>query len=328
MIRTRFTELFDLDHPVMSAPMAMHSGGTLAGAVSAAGGLGAFGGVHSSKGPEWLQGEVDIIRAKTDRPFAIGFITPFLANTMALFEAALAAKPAAIAFSFSDPSGWVEQAAAAGAKAICQVQTPEAAAMAVDAGADVLVVQGTEAGGHTGTMSLLPLLSSVVADYPDMPVLAAGGIGDGRTLAAALTAGADGAWLGTAFLATDEAVEIDELNKELIIASDGADTVFTQAYDILSGAPWPAGIGERVRRNDFTERWAGRTDELRAQREELAANRGRHDYGATPDPSSDPVLYGQSAALVSSIRPAARVVQSISQEAEHVLRTRSVNLLD
>src|SRR3954447_10777562 len=101
MIRTRFTDLFGLDHPIMSAPMANHSGGTLAAAVSAAGGLGAFGGLNPG-GPDWVTGQVEHVRSVTDRPFAIGFITPFLGFTEAMFDAALAAGPSAIALSFSD----------------------------------------------------------------------------------------------------------------------------------------------------------------------------------------------------------------------------------
>lgn len=327
MLRTRFTEMFGLAHPVMSAPMALHSGGTLAGAVSEAGGLGSFGGVHPAKGPDWIRSEIATIRARTDRPFAVGFITPFLAFTEPLFEATLAEGPAAVAFSFADPGPWMARTKAAGARVMCQVQTFDAADVAVAAGADVLVAQGTEAGGHTGTMSLLPFLAAVVARHPDLPVLAAGGIGDGATLAAALTAGADGAWLGTAFLATPEAIEVHDAHKRLIVESDGGDTVFTRAYDIVSGLPWPAEIGERVRHNRFTDEWSEREAELRARREELAPPAGSSPFEAPPDPDSDAVLYGQSAAFVHDVRPAGDVVRSISEAAEAVLRARPGSLL-
>ncbi|HUF33169.1 MAG TPA: nitronate monooxygenase, partial [Acidimicrobiales bacterium] len=247
-MKTRFTEMFGLAHPVMSAPMAVHSGGTLAAAVTAAGGLGSFGAMHPTKGPEWVVAEIAAIRAATDGPFAVGFITPFLSFAEALFDATLAEHPPVVALSFADPGPWAARAREAGAKVMCQVQTFDGAAMAVDAGADVIVAQGTEAGGHTGSMSLLPLLAGVVERHPEVPVLAAGGIADGRTLAAALMAGAEGAWVGTAFLATPEAVEVHDVHKRLIVESDGDDTVFTRAYDITSGLPWPAEIGERVRR--------------------------------------------------------------------------------
>jgi nitronate monooxygenase len=312
VLRTRFTELFGIEHPVMSAPMAMHSGGTLAAAVSAAGGLGSFGGVNT-EGAGWVRAQIELVRASTDRPFGIGFITPFLTFTEALFDAAVEGRPDVIALSFADPAPWVGRAKDAGARVVCQVQTLGDADLAVEAGADVLVAQGTEAGGHTGTMSLLPLLSAVVDRHPDVPVLAAGGIGDGRTLAAALLAGADGAWLGTAFLATPEAVEIGDDHKQAIVSSDGGDTIFTRAYDIASGLPWPAGIGERVRRDSFTDEWSERESELRDRRTEV-----------TPPKS---LLYGQSAGFVRQIRPAADVVRSICEDAERILRARPGELI-
>ena len=203
--------MFGLDDPIMSAPMVGHSGGRLAGAVSAAGALGSFGGMHPRHEPVWVREQIALVREITDRPFAVGFITPFLEIAEPFLMAALDEQPPAVCFSFGDPAPWADRARAAGAKVICQVQDHETAAMAIDAGADILVAQGTEAGGHTGGMSLLPFLASVVERYPDVPVLAAGGIADGRTLAAALVAGADGAMLGTAFLATPEAVEIDDV---------------------------------------------------------------------------------------------------------------------
>jgi nitronate monooxygenase len=230
------------------------------------------------------------------------------------FDAALEARPDAIALSFGDPGECGRRVKDAGIKLICQVQTFADAELAVTAGADVIVAQGTEAGGHTGTMTLLPLLAGIAEAFPDVPILAAGGVGDGRTLAAALVAGADGAWLGTAFLATTEAVDIGTEHKNAIVASDGADTVLTRAYDIHSGLPWPAGIGERVRRDAFTDEWSGREAVLRETREQVT-------LGARP------LLYGQSARFVREIRPVADVVLGISREAEQVLRSRPHDLL-
>ena len=304
--------MFGLEHPVMSAPMAMHSGGTLAAAVSAAGGLGSFGGVNA-QGPDWVRSQADLVRERTDRPFAIGFITPFLGFTSDNFDAALQARPAAVALSFSDPGDWGRRVKDAGCRLICQVQTFADVDLALAAGADVLVAQGTEAGGHTGTMTLLPLLCGIADEHPDTPLLAAGGIASGRTLATVLLAGADGAWLGTAFLATPEAIEIDDDHRRAIVASDGADTVFTRAYDIASGMPWPAGIGERVRRDTFTEEWAEREADLRTHVGDVASPR--------------PILFGQSAHFVSSVRPARDVVQDLSREAERLLRERPAALV-
>jgi nitronate monooxygenase len=163
-------------------------------------------------------------------------------------------------------------------------------------------------------MTLLPLLCGIAEQHPDVPLLAAGGIADGRALAAALLAGADGAWLGTAFLATHEAVEIRDALKDAIVASDGGDTVFTRAYDIVSGLPWPAGIGERVKRDAFTEEWAEREAELRA-----------HVAEAEPPGA---MLFGQSARFVESVQPAAEVVRRISEGAERVLCERPGRLVE
>jgi nitronate monooxygenase len=278
-----------------------------------------------------MKGEIATIRAASDGPYGVGFITAFLPMFEPLFEAALAgdgtAPPAVVALSFGDPQPWAERARRAGARVMCQVQTYDDASRAVDAGADVLVVQGTEAGGHTGTMSLLPFLARAAQRWPDVPLLAAGGIADGRTLAAALTAGADGAWLGTALLATPEAVEVHDVHKELIVASDGGDTVLTRVYDIVSGLPWPAGIAERQRRNRFTEEWTGREVELTTRREEFAPAPGKVPFADPPDPDTDSVLYGQSAAFVDAVRPAADVLRTICADAEAILRTRPSALL-
>jgi nitronate monooxygenase len=329
MLRTRFTEMFGITHPVMSAPMALHTGGRLAGAVTAAGALGSFGGINPGRGPEWIEAEIATIRAQTDGPFAVGYITAFIPMFEKLFDAALSAEhpPAVIALSFGDPQPWLDRAKAAGATVMCQVQTLDDASRAVDAGTDVLVVQGTEAGGHTGTMSLLPFLATAAERWPAIPLLAAGGIADGRTLAAALTAGADGAWLGTAFMATPEAVEVHDINKDLIVASDGGDTVFDWAYDIVSGLPWPEGIGMRLRRNRFTDEWAGREAELRARRKEGTAPPGQIPSDQPPNPDTDMILYGQSAAFVTAVRPAADVVRKVCEEAESLLRSRPGQLL-
>jgi nitronate monooxygenase len=325
MLKTRITEMFGVDYPIMSAPMAMHSGGRLAAAVSKAGGIGSFGAIHLSKGPDWLLGEIDHIRSQTDRPFGVGFITNFIPMFQGLFDATIEAKPPIVALSFGDPAPYIERAKAAGARVMCQVQTFAAAEAAVAAGADVLVAQGNEAGGHTGTMNLLPFLVRLLEAFPDTPVMAAGGISTGRALAAVLAAGADGAWAGTAFLASPEAVEIREGHKQKVIESDGEDTVFTEIFDKLSGAPWPAGIGGRVWKNRLVEEWTGRERELPANREAIAAQ-----YMAAADNSDANVLdlyMGQGAAAVTAVRPAADVLRDICDSAEQILRERSSQLL-
>jgi nitronate monooxygenase len=323
MLTTRFTERFGLECPIMSAPMALHVGGTLASAVSEAGALGSFGGV-TDKGSDWVREQIALVRSKTDRPFAVGFITAFLPAFEQHFQIVLHQRVPVVAFSFGDPASYVERAKAGGANVICQVQTLEAAQRALDLGADAIVVQGNEAGGHTGTMNLLPFLSRVLDDAPGVPVLASGGIASGRSLAAVLAAGADGAWLGTALLATPEAIETSDARKERIAASDGQDTVFTTVFDRIAGLPWPEGIGERVQRSRFEEEWRGRDEELRERREELSAKVA--EARASDDFTVAPVLMGQSATSVNAIRPAAEVVRAICEDAERILRERTETL--
>jgi nitronate monooxygenase len=325
MLRTRFTQLLGIEYPIMSAPMAMHSGGTLAAAVSAAGGLGTFGGVNPPAGEHWVRDQIALVRKKTDRPFGVGFITPFLPAFEQQFQAAIDGLAPAVVFSFTDPLPYLARVKDAGLLAICQVQTLEGARLAVDAGADVLVAQGNEAGGHTGTMNLLPLLASVLDAYPDLPVLAAGGIASARALAAVLAAGADGVILGTAFLATPEAVEVAEAHKQRIVQSDGQDTVYTEVFDMLGIAPWPKGIAGRVWRNAFAEEWVGREAELRERRDEIApqllAAEQRGDLNHTA------VYYGQGAGAIDAVRPAAEVLCAICEGAERIIRERASGLL-
>ena len=214
MLYTRYTELLGLDYAVMSAPMSGHSGSRLAASVSLAGGLGTFGGTNEL-GPEWLRQQISHVRSQTDRPFGVGFISQLIEYDTTNIEIALEERVPVFIFSFADPEPWLSRAKDTGAVTMCQVQSLELARQAVDAGADVLLAQGNEAGGHTGEINLLPLLVDLVERYPGVPVLAAGGITNGRALAGVLAAGAEGASLGTAMLATQEAVEVpDNLRRE------------------------------------------------------------------------------------------------------------------
>jgi nitronate monooxygenase len=198
--------------------------------------------------------QVKLVRQRTDRPFGVGFISASLPLFPQFFHVAIEAKVPVIVLSFGGLQPWLEKAKVSGATVICQVQTIEHAQQAVLGGANVLVAQGNEAGGHTGRMNLLPFLTHILDLFPSTPVMAAGGIADGRSLAACLAAGADGAWLGTAFLATPEAVEISNGYKDAIVESNGEDTVYTSVFDIVQGLPWPEGIAGRVRRNLFTHK--------------------------------------------------------------------------
>ncbi|MGH8246808.1 MAG: NAD(P)H-dependent flavin oxidoreductase [Gammaproteobacteria bacterium] len=329
MIHTRLTELFDLDYPVMSAPMSFHSGGMLAAAVSRAGGLGTFGATNLA-GAEWVHEQIRYVRGKTERPFGVGFVAHFMSFFEANFDAALKERVPVIALSFGETREWIGKAKDAGATVICQIQRFDQGEQALAAGADVLVAQGNEAGGHTGTMAMLPLLTQTVEAHPGVPVLAAGGIASGRSLAAVLAAGAEGAWVGTAFLATPEAIEISDAYKQIIVNGGAEDTTYTSIFDTIETRyfdlpDWPAGIAARMYRNKFVKEWEGHEAQLADHLTEVLP---RYDEARKrQDPEMTAIYMGQSASFVSSIRPAGDVLTSICNDAEKLLRERAKSLV-
>jgi len=190
----------------------------------------------------------------------------------------------------------------------------------VDAGADVLVVQGSAAGGHLGRINLLPFLAHIVDLYPQIPVVASGGISTGRALAAVLAAGAEGANLGTAFLATPENDEVPDPFKEHVVWSDGQDTTLITLYDVIGRGACPRDIVGRVYNNRFVQMWDGRDAEIQERLEELASDAG--EAWAKHDIEVASVYMGQSAMSVDTIRPAGDVLHEICGEAERILRER------
>jgi len=323
MLKTRLTEMYGLRYPIVGAAMANHSSAPLAAAVSKAGGLGGFGGVNAA-GPGWVQDQIRAIRAETDKPFLVGFITAFIGGFAANFDVCLEQRVPLIMLSFGDPRPYAERAKAAGIPVCCQVQTLEGARWALEAGAEFIIAQGNEAGGHSGYLNTLPIVSMVLEIAGDTPVVAAGGIAGGRSLAAVLAAGAEGAMVGTALLATPEATEVPEAFKRLIVESDGQDTVFTEVFDIIGGAPWPRGVGERLKRNRVVDEWDGRERQLRERVDEVRASLAEGQ--SRQDPEVTPVLMGQSAGFIPAIRPAAEVIEKICADAERILKRRAAEL--
>lgn len=322
MLNTRICRLLGIQHPIVSAPMARASGAELAAAVSAAGGFGLIGGTNAG-GPDWLRAQIHAVRERTDRPFGVGFISS-APGVEALVQVALEERVAAIAHSFADPSPFVAGAHAAGVLVLAQVQTVAQAQTAARAGVDAIAEQGTEAGGHTGYSGTLALVPAVIDVAGDIPVLAAGGIADGRGLAAALLLGAEGAWIGTRFVATPEAMS-DAWIKERVVTASADDTVLTRAFDLATQAPFPPGIGDRVLQNDFTARWYGRDQEVVEQREELAAQLAEATSAANARIA--PARAGNAVGLVQDIAPAGEVVRRIIAEAARLLRQRPRQVL-
>jgi nitronate monooxygenase len=186
---------------------------------------------------------------------------------------------------------------------------------AVEAGVDVIVAQGSEAGGHTGRRATLPLLQEVLT-LTDRPVVAAGGIATGRAMAAALVAGAAGVWIGTALLACTEGLNSPGA-RERVRAASGEETVLTRAFDVAEGAAWPERWPGRALVNEFSRTWHGREDELR---EDAAARRLVVEGRRVWDPEASPVYAGEAVGLVTAERSAADVVRELDAEAEKALR--------
>ena len=265
-LSTAITRLLGIDHPVLLAPMGGVAGGALAGAVSAAGGLGLIGAGYAD--PAVGFGSDDWIRDQFDkagnRAAGIGFITWALDRRPDALDVALECGPRAVMLSFGDIAPYAAKIRDAGAALICQVQTLKDAREAAAKGAQIVVAQGTEAGGHGADRATLPLVPAVADAVAPVPVAAAGGIADGRGLAAALMLGAEAVLVGTRFWATREALGHPN-QKALIERSGGDDTLRTKAFDTARGLTWPEPWTGRAIRNAFADTWHGRDDALREE---------------------------------------------------------------
>ncbi len=216
--------------------------------------------------------------------------------------------------SFGDPVPFADEVRAAGAALICQVQTLAQARRAIDAGAEVIVAQGAEAGGHgavRGTTTLVPEVRDLCARAgTDALVLAAGGIADGRGLAAALMLGADGVLVGTCLYAAEEALVPPALQRSAV-AADGDATLRTSVVDIVRSRDWPAEFSIRVLRNAFVDRWHGREEAQLAD-----AARGYAAAASAGDPDESAVIVGEAVGLIGRVRPAVDIIQTMVADAE------------
>ncbi len=312
-IRTALTEAFGLEYPIVLAPMASVSGGSLASAVSNAGGLGLVGGGYGD--PDWLREELSLVQAQTARPWGVGLIT--WATTPETVQLALSYEPHTFMLSFGDPRPYVPAIKEAGCKLICQVQGLEGARAAKAADADVIVAQGTEAGGHGATRATLPLVPAVVDAVAPTPVLAAGGIADGRGLAAALMLGAQGVLVGTRFYAATESLG-HRRAKEQIVAARGEDTRRTRVFDVVRAHQWPESYTGRALRNRFLERWEGREEALVAELD--TEGRAFQEAVSKGDFDTAMVWAGEAVDLIAEVANAGELVGSMGMEAESNLR--------
>ena len=322
-IRTRLTEALGIMVPILSAPMGFVAGGKLAAAVTAAGGLGIIGGGYGDA--DWLDRE---FAAAGNARVGCGFITWSLAKQPELLARVLAHAPAVLMLSFGDPTPFASAIRAAGSRLICQVQTMAHTRTALDCGAEIIVAQGSEAGGHgatRATLTLVPEVADLLAHRsPATLLVAAGGIADGRGLAASLMLGADGVMLGSRLWASSESL-VHSNHQRAALASTGDGTIRQKSADIARGYDWPEEFTGRVLRTAFVERWHNREAEHRA-----AAEAARPDYlAAVAEGQTDEsgVFIGEAIGLMRDVPPTAEILARVSSEAEALLRGRARELI-
>lgn len=323
-MRTALTELLGIEAPIVLAPMGGAVTPALAAAVSNAGGLGTLPLSHSTPGE--VGSIVAEMTALTDRPFGVNLILEW--DQRERLTAALEAGAPVISLFWGDVADLVPEIHDAGAVVLVSVGSVDEAARAVAAGADVIVAQGWEAGGHVrGTVTTFALVPRVVDTVDPVPVVAAGGIADGRGLAAVLMLGAAGAWVGTRFLAARESSIHDDYRQRVLEAAE-TDTYYGDLFD----GGWPD-APHRVLRNSTVEAWeaAGRPapGERPGEEDDIAARADgspiKRYASATPHVSTNgdiealPNWAGQGVGLVTRVQPAAEIVQELVVDAERIL---------
>jgi len=324
MIHTRICEILGIEHPIALGGMpSKFNSPELVAAVCNAGAIGMIGSTHLDA--DAIHACAKSIRKLTNAPFAFNSLM-FLSDE-AGFAASLETKPAVISLSWprkdQDVADWIKRAHDVGCKVTYMAGDVAEAIRGAEAGADIIVAQGTEGGGHVGWMGTVALIPLIVDAVTPTPVMAAGGIADGRGFAAALALGAEGILLGTRFLASKEC-GIDANYKQAILDSDGHDTVLTEIPDIAASQVWP-GAMSRVKRNRFVERWSGREWLLRQNLPEAAASvRAARKKGDTDEA---PLFYGQDAGLIKDLPPAATIIERLVADAENQITTSLAQMI-
>jgi nitronate monooxygenase len=324
-LSTTLCATLGIEHPIVQAPIGSATRPELAAAVSNTGGLGTL--AITWRSPEKAAEFVERTRELTDAPFGVNIVLDPDAKDVTTedhLDAVLEAGVPIVSFSFGDAAPYIDRVHDAGAQVLVTVGSAEGAERAVEAGADVIVAQGWEAGGHVQSeVATLPLVPRV-DDAVDVPVIAAGGIADGRGVAAVLAAGADGAWLGTRFVATEEAA-VESLYREHIVAADETDTLYSELFDV----GWK-GTPHRVIRNSTVESWeeAGRPNpgNRPGEGEVIAEYPGGYPIerygddlpmeGVEGDLEALALYAGQSSGLTDDVQPAGAVVEELLEEAE------------
>ncbi len=323
MLHTYLTTSWRLRYPIIGAPMAYVGRGRLARAVSQAGGLGMIG-IGSTESVDFLARETAIARGTDSMRFGIGMHAWAIQRRPDLLDAAIEANPFLISISFGSSAPYVERLHQHGILLATQVNTRAEAMQAARDGVDLIVAQGTEAGGHvTGQVSTLPLLQSVL-DAVQVPVLVAGGIASPRGVAAALAAGAEGVWVGTCLLASPECENTEQARARIVQAQE-TDTILTRAFDVAQGLAWPPQYPGRALRNRFTDQWHPHIDALpqaTEARQQLAEAIASKNYDLAY------IYAGEAVGLVTRQHSAGDVIQYLGDGAERLLRDRFALLLE
>ncbi len=315
MLTTELCRTLGVEHPIIQAGMAGEAGPELAAAVSNAGALGSIGSIGVP--PEELRARIARLRELTSGPWALNVVTfesaPFSAESL---EVAISERVPIITLSFGSPVPALQRCKEAGISVIVQVQDWPGAREVLDALPTAIVVQGNEAGGHTGTRSTLNFGAQVLEAAGDVPVVLAGGIGNGRGLAAALAMGAQAVVMGTRFKATEEFAGSMGA-KQAIAASDGGNTAAAEVFDAPYPIDWPKNVVGRALRNRFSAEWMGREAELRAKAAAMPPFALVAELSANPETAIN--WAGESSGLVREVLPAAEVVRRTVAEAEALI---------
>jgi nitronate monooxygenase len=319
-LKTRLTEKLGIEHPILLAPMNVIAGGKLAAAVSTAGGLGIIGGGYGDA--DWLEQQY---AAAGNARVGCGFITWSMARHPKLLDQVLAKQPAALMLSFGEVEPHASRIKGRGVPLICQVQGMRYLREAVDAGADIIVAEGCEAGGHSGyrgVFTLVPEAADYLAKFsPNTVLVAAGGVGDGRGLAAALMLGADGVLVGTRFVASQES-EAPEGFRQAIIRADGDSTTKSTSVDVARKRYWPnPEFVVRVLKNGFVAKWHGRDRDLEKA---IDVEYQRFwDAFRAGDAESSGVLLGEVSGIIRDAPPAGQIVENMVAQACQLLGSHS-----
>ena len=314
MLKTPLCDLLNIEVPIILAPMGTCTSGEFAAEVSNNGGLGGVGSLFRTATA--IKRDIDVVRRLTSRPFAINHIPQNLVAEA--FDYAIEARPAVMSFALADPGELARRARDVGSRIMIQVTTVAQAIQAADRGADIIIAQGGEAGGYTGDVSTMALVPQVVDAVAPIPVVAAGGIFDGRGIAAALMLGAAGVNLGTRFIASRESPAPEEW-KRAIIAAKSEDIMKAEVLNDIVPLPGTAGFGTVLRsiHTEFLDRWSANREEARRERKRLMAEIISTTQAGRPHATL--LTAGQTAGGITDIPAVAELMRRLVAEANAAL---------